>query len=72
MIVKKTSWATARVKLHSQMHFGSKKGVGSKNNLVSNKFWVKKVLGQKKFGLKKKSCVQKDFVSNKILCRDLI
>ena len=44
---KKTSWANARVKLHSQVHFQSKKILGPKKFLFqkyfrSKKFWIQK------------------------------
>ena len=42
--MKETSWANARVKLHSQVHFESKKILGPK------KCWVKKISFQKNFG----------------------
>ena len=51
-ILEMTSWANARVKLHSQVHFGSKK-ILSKNfcvqlNFGSNKFWVSTNFGSKR------------------------
>ena len=41
-----TSWADARVKLHFQVHLGSKKVLGQKNE-GSNKFWIQKNFGYK-------------------------
>ena len=39
------SWAYTRVKLHSQVHFESKKILGPKNELGPKSFNFKKILG---------------------------
>ena len=49
-----TSWANTRVKLHSQVHFGSKEGLGPK------KVWVQKYVAPKNFD-------QEIVLDNKIL-----
>ena len=58
-----TSWANTRVKLHSQVHFGSKTTFGHKENWVQNSFGFKQIWGPKMFGPKilnpKKLWVQK-------------
>ena len=51
-IKKITSWANAGVKLHSQVHFGSKKVLGQKY-LIPKKFGSKKLGGQQILDLKK-------------------
>ena len=43
--VRLTSWVNTRVKLHSQVHFESKKILGRK------KCWVEKSFNSKKFGV---------------------
>ena len=40
-----TSWANARVKLHSQVHFESKKILGQKECWVKKSFNSKKIVG---------------------------
>ena len=70
IILTKTSGAKARIKLHSQVHFGLKKDFGQK-------FLVKKIEGpkdcmpkklrvKKKFQLQK-ICVQKNLAGKQIL-----
>ena len=66
-IIYFTSWANVRVKLHSQVHFGSKKVLGPKQlgvikNLESNKFWIQNNVEPKKSKFKK-------FRVKKILCQ---
>ena len=57
--VAKTSWANARVKPHSQVHFGSKKLFGPKNLNSQKKF------ESKKFGVQK-MCIKTNFVAKNI------
>ena len=64
-ITVKTSWPNTRVKLHSQVYFGSKKILFQKivgpKNFGSKKFLVKKILCWKKIINSKKFWVQKNF-----------
>ena len=53
-----TSWANARVKLHSRVHFKSKKIKGPK------KFWVKKVMDPKTLS-QKNILITEKFASKK-------
>ena len=50
--IYKTSWPNASVKLHSQVHFESKKILGPKKCWVQKRFTFKTMLGPKIFGSK--------------------
>ena len=45
MKISLTSWANARVKLHSQVHFETKKFLGPKKSWDQKKFNSKKIVG---------------------------
>ena len=68
MRIWKTSWANARVKLHSQVHFGSKKILSWQKGQVPKNFSLKKigskqVLGSNFFGLGPKMHLRMEFDS---------